>query len=463
MQQINKQIADTFTGFLRGFVSIYDDMDENDLILAYENLFNHQPIGSLIKNNRLAQTVEYLKEVMAMHQLTTLDGLIAHYNRKKTRVREFLTDLIQQTRKDSPLPIKDPPSINALSPSLYKNTFLKLHHATAKALTVANRPFHLFINALYRRMYITDHHFKPKEEYMGISVHFFVPVPVEREQVKGFISSVYLEQFYEHNNNRPINLIQLKNQQFKCTTVGYIEEHMPLDGWTHFSNRINIIFEARIEILLEKLLKKIKKERPVKSEGFKKELVEWLYYSKLRDPGMCENFFTQLKRSGSNASPLPDRETKKASLLKTRSQLAAIINDICEKKLSLKKWAILKSPSGHSWVTSDNAGFGISIEEWCKSRQASHPDTLLADIKQDTVIYFPLSKDYCLRLQPYDLDDAWLADLNNAPITFEQSSEQELTIVNRLTYATHKYFVVAGDIKSLELCNTKIRAHAGGR
>ncbi|SEL64087.1 hypothetical protein SAMN04488505_102741 [Chitinophaga rupis] len=457
MQQINKITAEAFTGLLRRFIKIDPEGDENDLILAYENLFNHQPIGSLIKNNKLAETVEYLKEVMTMHQLTSLEGLTDHFNRKRTQTREFLTALIKQTKNETPPGTeKDLPAMPAVNTSLYKNIFLKLHRsAPPKTLTAANRPFHHFINALYRQMYITESHFKPKDEYTGISVYFFVSEPMRPDTFSNHISSHYLMCFYANDGNRPLNLIKSRNFALKERQRPFV---ISFGGSGQISHYINAIFVTEMEAAYENYIKIIKAERPMTATKLKKGLIEWLLYSKLRKPDNCKVFFDHLRPS--SMAPA-NHENHKLSLVKVRSQLAAIVSELYDKKLSLKKWTILKSPPGHTWITSDNAGFSINIQEWYRhSRHRPVVDTLLVNIKQDSAIYFPLSASYCLRIHPYDLNDACYSDADHTIIAFEECSEQELTIINRLTYCTQEQFTVTVDLKSLEQCNKTIRPYA---
>lgn len=226
------------------------------------------------------------------------------------------------------------------------------------------------------------------------------------------------------------------------------------------SHYINAIFVTEMEAAYENYIKIVKAERPLTSNKLKKGLIEWLLYSKLRKQDNCKEFFNHLKPPCKNIDP-ENCENQKLSLGKVRSQLAALVSELYEKKLSLKKWTILKSPPGYTWITSDNAGFSINIQEWYqRSRPKPVVDTLLVNIKQDSVIYFPLSASYCLRIHPYDLNDACYSDADHTIIAFEECSEQELTIINRITYCTQEMFTVTVDIKSLEQCNKTIRPYA---
>jgi len=462
MAQINKEIAESFKSLLRSFIRVDDDMDENDLILAYESLFNHQPIGSLIKNNRLSETVEYLREVMDSHQLSTLDAVGAHYVNKKRTIMESINEHIKQSENRDQLSVVEKTAVVKIKgASLYKNSFLKKQRSdVTKLLTIANRPFHHFINEVYRRMYVTEYYFRPKDEHMGISVHFFVPTPLQPSQLKNEISFVYLHQFCSYNNNRPINLINSGNRSSDCSHTEQLEKLQVTNFWIHFSRCVNAIFETDMEVSYQNHMKIIRSEQPVKDYILKKALFEWLLYFKLRKPDNCLSFFSHLKAYDKyNVDPSKEID-EDVTLSKVQSKLSDIVDDIYNNKLSLKKWTVLKSPPGLSWITSDNAGFIINLEDWCSQRHKPFVDTLLVRINPDSVIYFPLSKDYCLRIHPYELTEAYRPNAVHTPIEFEQSSEQELTIINRLTYCTQTSFIVAADIKSLALCNTKIRPYA---
>lgn len=97
---------------------------------------------------------------------------------------------------------------------------------------------------------------------------------------------------------------------------------------------------------------------------------------------------------------------------------------------SQKNWVVLKSPDGLSWNTTDNPGFSIDMNDVLTGCRPVSPDPYWKEISENSLIYFPLSDQYCLRLAP---DDFQTAMSHESKINFEYSSEQELEVVNKLS------------------------------
>ena len=113
--------------------------------------------------------------------------------------------------------------------------------------------------------------------------------------------------------------------------------------------------------------------------------------------------------------------------------------------LADKQWSILKSPSHLSWVPCDRPGF--VIDPHAEAKQPIFSTNLLRNLKGIRSFYYPLSKDYCLRLDPATngMDGSIFS-----PIRVELSSEQEVNAVNELTISVGKELVVSSDKRILE-------------
>lgn len=135
----------------------------------------------------------------------------------------------------------------------------------------------------------------------------------------------------------------------------------------------------------------------------------------------------------------------------SNSEVFEGVLEIFDKNLSTKKWFVLKAPSRVSWITSDNPGFSINLEDYNPSDEMLVPNAFWTNIRHDTVLYFPLSKDYCLKMQPYNNNDDVTLNIANTPIRFEGATENEHNLVNGWTFCTHHDILIASDKRDLLL------------
>jgi hypothetical protein len=118
-------------------------------------------------------------------------------------------------------------------------------------------------------------------------------------------------------------------------------------------------------------------------------------------------------------------------------------------KLSERKWVILTSPKKHLWITSDNPGFSISKDAVKERQYPFFSSDFLSDIRPDTILYYPLSKEYCLSIQPEEVESS-TNHYFDSPIRFIEASEKEVQIVNGLTISTCKEIVASSKKDILE-------------
>ena len=117
--------------------------------------------------------------------------------------------------------------------------------------------------------------------------------------------------------------------------------------------------------------------------------------------------------------------------------------------LADKQWSILKTPHHMSWVTSDKPGIVIDKRE--EAKQSIFSANLLRHLKGVRSFYYPLSKDYCLRLEPPTTEK----DIAFSTIRIEVSSEEEVKEVNALMGSLGKEMVIASDKQILESFRAK--------
>jgi hypothetical protein len=117
--------------------------------------------------------------------------------------------------------------------------------------------------------------------------------------------------------------------------------------------------------------------------------------------------------------------------------------------LADKQWSILKTPLHMSWVTSDKPGIVIDKRE--EAKQSIFSVNLLRHLKGIRSFYYPLSKDYCLRLEPSTIEKG----LAFSTIRVEVSSEEEVKEVNAMMGSLGKEMVIASDKQILESFRAK--------
>jgi hypothetical protein len=117
--------------------------------------------------------------------------------------------------------------------------------------------------------------------------------------------------------------------------------------------------------------------------------------------------------------------------------------------LADKQWSILKTPHHMSWVTSDKPGIVIDKRE--EAKQSIFSVNLLRHLKGIRSFYYPLSKDYCLRLEPSTIEKG----MAFSTIRVEVSSEEEVKEVNAMMGSLGKEMVIASDKQILESFRAK--------
>jgi hypothetical protein len=112
--------------------------------------------------------------------------------------------------------------------------------------------------------------------------------------------------------------------------------------------------------------------------------------------------------------------------------------------LADKKWSILESPAGNGWITTDNPGFSIDMDALGDANRYPIPDPYWLNMGVHDIIYFPLDRNYCLRLEPSDATDIKGRPTDkNSVIAIQLSSIKEIETVNQLTISTGPYAVLS--------------------
>lgn len=171
----------------------------------------------------------------------------------------------------------------------------------------------------------------------------------------------------------------------------------------------------KMKDMYKKINQRVREEQPIQSEEVQRLLSRIMMISKLNNP----DFMAQHQAT--------------SSLLYRRYY----------QFLKKKSWAVLKSPSGQSWRTTDNPGFSIDVDMMNEVDHDSFVDPYWKCVNERSVIYFPLSNEYCLRLTP---EQQQLAHNQcNSYIGFEYSSEREFQVINKLAIASQPEVLISAE------------------
>lgn len=107
-----------------------------------------------------------------------------------------------------------------------------------------------------------------------------------------------------------------------------------------------------------------------------------------------------------------------------------------------KRWAVLKSPSGHGWHTTDNPGISIDVDMPTASYHHTYADPYWKSVSDKSIIFFPLSHEYCLRLMP---ENNAALNPHVSYIGFEKSSEHEFQVINKLAIASEPNVLISAE------------------
>ncbi len=214
---------------------------------------------------------------------------------------------------------------------------------------------------------------------------------------------------------------------------------------TLFTNpkEIELFFARSIEPNYNYIIAEINKQKEITDYSLKIKILEWVIYSKIRSVSWREMFKRELEEVGYNFD-FDSFELREEHLnVLTNTDICDWVLNYYDLELSSKRWNILKTPIEKNWLTSDNPGFTVNIDGYSDRIWEIVPNPYCTNLRNDTILYFPLSKEYCLKIQPfYEGEDVKL-NLSNTPITFKNVSEDEFNLINSWTYLSQHSFVLA--------------------
>ncbi len=117
--------------------------------------------------------------------------------------------------------------------------------------------------------------------------------------------------------------------------------------------------------------------------------------------------------------------------------------------LTFKRWVILISPANYTWITSDNPGFSFNYTNLKPDKTSPKINPLWTDIEYDTLLYFPLTRKYCLLIEPYKKNDDVKLNLSNDKINFKRSNVTETQIINSWTALSANEYILSSELIEL--------------
>jgi len=271
------------------------------------------------------------------------------------------------------------------------------------------------------------------------------------------LSKTYLKHFSLNGNGKGIYIINCQDKfrkgiQYKDSGDAIFWEEKfynsdKFDSPTHLED----FFANDIEPLYNQVIADISKEKPITELPLKLALFQWIYYSKLRSPiwrGHYEKLLALGKPLNNHDSKIIQRKAKELHLrFFTDEPFYLVLLDKFMTVLFSKRWSILKRPDNNYWLTTDNPGFDVDLS---KLSAATLPiaKPFWNVLNNNTLIYYPLSKDYCLEIKPYNSGEDISLNLTNTPIDF--STDPPFEHINYWTSCTYNKLIISTDRALLE-------------
>jgi hypothetical protein len=209
---------------------------------------------------------------------------------------------------------------------------------------------------------------------------------------------------------------------------------------------IEKMFGKDIETLYNDIVKNIEKENPYVSFNIKERLIQWIFYTKMRSP-IWEVI------SDGQESKLTSKNRYSQQLHLENFTNEKRFNDALTKFVSdaiNKRWTVYKSPLGKYWWTSDNPGYCIDLKKFEPKKSLTlDPFCNLSGV--DAVLFYPLTKNYCLNIHPYNKGEDVNLNLTNTHLTYCIAELPFYQMINYLTLKSQRRLIISAEIDSLKI------------
>lgn len=271
-----------------------------------------------------------------------------------------------------------------------------------------------------------------------------------------FVPKTYLKHFSKEGNGLGLHVLYNHQHDNKIRKKDFGDSMFTGDNFYDSSEYLNpkeleLIFGRVHEPKYNGIVEALCKEENITDRQIKTDILEWVFFLKVRSVSWREKSRIELNARGIKLDF--DSEALREDHLKVFTDVSRL-NKIITHYVNVytaKRWTVLKSPKGLFWLTSDNPGFSINLDDYDEAGQDVIPNPYCTDLGYDTVLYFPLTKDYCLQIGPFLKEDDVHLNSYNTPIKFIPTTESNFRCINFWTFVTQQKFVVACDPESLEL------------
>lgn len=386
MEHILNQ-TDLLKGLLGRFVNIMYVSDE-ELERMHDFIFCTKPIAEAIVDDKseIYETLDYLRDLADENKLNTVTDLLKYFDEQIV-----LSDGIIKEEK-SHLP--------SSSEEFLTHNFLiqKLHEELSKQTRFR------FLENHYRDM-LMPRLMRPSNIIHACGAHL---------QMLPNTDDIHFKYYYAAFARQKMVYPKL---------ISLVKK---LKGFFSIAIKKRVRKERiKVKELYRQIYHSIEKEQPIDNEQIKFMLSKIMLIAKYNNPDF------RIKQ-------LSFKERK------IKSNKSECVSDFAISKkyyqyLSKKQWAVLKSPQGTSWNTTDNPGFSIDMDAIHDINIAA-PDPYWTDISNNSMIYFPLSDQYCLRLSPgYDATSV----SQETKIDFMHCTPEELDMVNKLALVSQPQVLIS--------------------
>lgn len=406
--------------------------EQLNAIDLYLNGDTNQPLVD--DDDELTDLLSYFKDTMKELELVSISDLLVHFKKRKVKYTKFLYEVVTDCSSEQNFAPEEPDSLaipfinDVLIYTTYHEYITRLSSLYRKSI------FSKVKNILKQHRQVSIPGYVDYSQYSSCSAfHSIKSQTILKRYIQEFIgeqsiSEVLVWQLPPQLKDSQLQMINSIQDSFACMSL--------------VSPKVRRKF---IEDIYQAVAQVIRREETITDNYTKEQIAELVYYTKLRNTinlSTCVNGFNSIEASNTEITMSEGRQLIK------KKQLSKIT-------VLMRKWRILKSKPGLSWITSDNPGFAIHLSDLYSTDGQFRALDNLFNVKKDSVIYYPLSSEYCLRIEA-DFGHHYNASPANNEIEYEYASTEEINVVNGLTVSTKRKMFISKDkesIDQLELAN----------
>lgn len=277
------------------------------------------------------------------------------------------------------------------------------------------------------------------------------------------VSQTYLKYFSTENNGQGIKVLHL-NDCYKKTIKPYNSGDKVFWSENYYDTKeyqdpktIEKFLGQKIENGYNKLIERIKTQNQIIDNDFRLSIFQWVFYSKLRSPSW-RSFIKYLVKEKGAGSDINSKEIREEHMqLFSNAELLDSLIKYYNDSLIAKKWRILKSPENYNWITTDNPGFAVESKDFAAKTSEYIPNPLWTGIGNYTILYFPLTKNFCLEICPYDQSDDVTRNFGNDKLEYIDSKIETTKLINNWSVLTANNIIISCNERELKVYEEKIK------